>query len=142
MIQNFKEVVTEEFKDESYDFILLFGSFADGKNHERSDVDIGICARTPLELKTLGYHTAMLETKLGRPVDLIDLHEIYKKNPLLAFEILSRHTPLSIRDEERYIRFKTMAQLYYLDHKPLIEANRRQLLRRIEEGKIGERNYA
>ena len=142
MIQNFKEVIIDEFKDETYDFILVFGSFANGKDHERSDVDIGICARNPLDLKTIGYHTAMLETKLGRSVDLIDLHDLYKKNPLLAFEILSCHTPLSIHDEERYIRFKTMAQLYYLDHKPLIEANRRQLHRRIEEGKIGERNYA
>ena len=142
MKEKIETIVKEVFKDTPCDFVLLFGSHARGDAHAMSDIDIGVCTPEPLDLKSLGYLAATLETRLRRPVDLTDLYGLYRKNPLLAFEILSHHIPLCLRDEERYIHFKTMAQLSYLDHKPLIEANRRQLRRRIEEGKIGERNYA
>ncbi len=142
MKSEIQKIVIEEFCDETLRFSLLFGSMATGETHDFSDIDIGICTGAPMTLESLGYHTAMLETKLGKKVDLIDLYRLYEKDPLLAFEIYSRHIPLEIRDETAYIRFKTKAQLYYLDHLPLIEANRRQLRRRIEEGKIEERHYA
>lgn len=142
MKSEIQKIVIEEFRGETLRFSLLFGSMATDKTHDFSDIDIGICTGAPMTLESLGYHTAMLETKLGKKVDLIDLYRLYEKDPLLAFEIYSRHLPIEIRDEKAYIRFKTKAQLYYLDHLPLIEANRRQLDRRIEEGKIGERNYA
>jgi hypothetical protein len=55
---------------------------------------------------------------------------------------LNKHIPLTIRDEERYIAFKTRAQLAYLDARPLIEANKEALQQRIEANRIGERNSA
>ncbi|MBN2825895.1 MAG: hypothetical protein JXQ76_11255 [Campylobacterales bacterium] len=39
------------------------------------------------------------------------------------------------------MEFKTRSMLYYFDAKPLIQQNQEALKRRIEEGKIGERNY-
>jgi predicted nucleotidyltransferase len=142
MEEALKGQILEALRTLPYRFLLLFGSYAKGSVHTFSDVDLGICHSEPLSLETLGYHTAKLESALKRPVDLLDLHRLPERAPLLAFEILSHHTPLDIRDEKAYVDFKRRAQLYYLDHKPLIEANRAQLLRRLEEGKTGERDYA
>ncbi len=83
----------------------------------------------------------MLESKIGKKIDMIILNDIYKKDPLFAFEILDNHTLLLINDEDSYITFKTSSQLYFLDHKPLIETNEKALLNRIKNDKIGERNF-
>ncbi len=129
------------FAHSDYPFVLLFGSYSSGNAHEMSDIDIGLFYENGVDYKDLGYQTAMLEAKIGKKVDMIALNDIYKKDPLFGFEILQNHTPLLVRDEEAYVAFKTSCQLYYLDHKPLIEMQERALAKRIEEGKIGERNF-
>jgi predicted nucleotidyltransferase len=129
------------FKDDDYSFVLLFGSYRDGTQKSTSDVDIGLFYGKDIDYKDLGFRTAMLESKIGKKIDMIILNDIYKKDPLFAFEILDNHTPLLINNEDSYITFKTSSQLYFLDHKPLIETNEKALLNRIKNDKIGERNF-
>jgi len=130
------------FEKSAYIFVLLFGSFADGKENSMSDIDIGVYFNGKIDLKQVGFDTAMLEQKLSRKIDITILNDIEKKDPLFGFNVLSRHKTLNINNKNRYIRFKTDVQLSYLDHKPLIEANLAAFKNRIQSGKTGERNYA
>ncbi len=124
-----------------YDFVLLFGSYSDGSESITSDVDIGLFYKDEIDYKDLGYQTAMLESKIGKKIDMIVLNDIYKKDPLFAFEILKRHIPVLMHDTDSYISFKTSSQLYFLDHKSLIKREEKVLLQRIQNNKIGERNF-
>jgi len=130
------------FRDSDYAFVLLFGSYADGKENSMSDVDIGLYLNRKVDLKQVGYDAAMLGKKLSKKIDLTILDDIEKKDPLFGFNVLSRHKVIVAEDKEAYVRFKTDAQLSYLDHKPLIDANLAAFKERIKAGKIGERDYA
>jgi len=129
------------FKDKNYTFVLLFGSYSDETFTPFSDIDIGLFFKDEVDYMELGYDVATLESKLDKKVDIIVLNNLYKKDPLFAFEVLDNHIPLLINDETKYIKFKTFCQLSYLDHLPLIEQNKKALLRRIQNNKIGERNF-
>ena len=126
------------FQKKPYAFVLLFGSYAKGDAHTMSDVDIGVWCRGEVDFMEIGYDTAMLEGVLGKRVQVVALNDLYKKDPLFAFEILASHVPVVINDRKLYDDFKREAQLYYLDHLPLIEQNREALRKRIESGKVGE----
>ena len=135
------KTLKEFFKEKNFSFVLLFGSYSDGSNGEHSDVDIGLFFEGDVDYMEVGYLSAKLEEKLGKKIDMIVLNDIYKKDPLFAFKILERHTPILVNDEESYISFKTSSQLYYLDHKSLIQMNEKAFLNRIKNDKIGERNF-
>jgi predicted nucleotidyltransferase len=122
-------------------FVILFGSYADGSYNIMSDVDIGIYS-DEMDLKTLGFHTAMLESLLEKKVDLTILNGIENKNPQFGFNILNNHQVLLLNDKSFYINFKTKLQLSYLDHKPLLQMNQKALINRIKEDKIGRRDFA
>jgi len=129
-------------KRDMYAFVLLFGSTARGAQHSMSDVDIGVYFEDKENILEIGYDVAQLEGLIGKKIDIVVLNDLYKKDPLLAYEIYEDHRPIIVTNEEKYVAFKRNALVYYLDHLPLIEQNRKVLKKRIEEGKVGERNYA
>jgi len=131
----------EFFKDSRYEFVLLFGSYSSNTQNELSDVDIGIFFKDKIDYMDLGYQSAKLESKLQKKIDMIVLNDLFRKDPLFAFEILKNHKLIVLNNEKSYIDFKTFSQLFYLDHKPLIELNQKTLLNRIKSGKTGERNF-
>jgi len=130
------------FEQNQYAFVLLFGSYSDGKENSMSDIDIGIYFKGKVDLKQAGFDTAMLEKQFAKKIDITILNGIEKKDPLFGFNVLSRHKLIVLNNERAYIQFKTAAQLSYLDHKPLIEASLTAFKDRIKAGKTGERNYA
>ncbi len=130
-------------KDEALAFVLLFGSHATGEVHSHSDIDIGLFFEGEPDYVQAGYHQAKLESVCDRRADVTVLNDLPKRDPLFAFNILQHHRIVVCRDEDRYVRFKTEAQLYYLDHLPLIQANRDALQKRLRDPRtIGERHYA
>jgi len=130
------------FAEYDFDFVLLFGSFVNGTTHELSDVDIGIYSWDDIKLQELGYMTAMLEKALNKKVDIVLLNKIEQKDPNFAFSILENHQTLVVKNQERYVAFKTRVQLSYLDHKELIEQNLRGVQKRLESDNFARRNYA
>ena len=136
------KILRDYFEEKEYEFVVLFGSYATGRAHAMSDVDIGVWCRGDVDLMQIGYDTAMLESIVEKRVQIVPLNDIYKTDPFFAFEILSAHKPVVVKNEKRYHDFKRYAQLYYLDHLPLIELNRKALKKRIDEGRAGDRNYA
>ncbi len=127
-------------KIEYIDFALIFGSYAQRKAFPFSDLDIAIHTSKELDLLELGELTIQLEKLTEKEVDLLILNDLYKKDPLLAYNVVTEGILLFARSQDQWVEYKTKAYLYYLDHKPLYEAMTRSFLKRIEENKIGKRN--
>ena len=126
---------------EKFDFIinaLLFGSYANGKNGFLSDIDIAIETSKDISLLEYGAIVSELEDELNKKIDLVILNELYKKEPLLAYNIYINHKPIFIKNKEKYDDFKIYALKYYTDLKPLYDLTNKALLKRIENGTVGE----
>jgi predicted nucleotidyltransferase len=127
--------------DPRIDVALLFGSHVTGKTTPMSDVDIGILTNVELSLMDLGSLINELESALHATVDLIELNELYKKNPQFAFNIVSNHRVVFCRQNEVLVAFKRNTFLYYFDTQPLRDMVNASFQRRIAEGKFGQKNY-
>jgi predicted nucleotidyltransferase len=78
---------------------ILFGSIAQNRARNDSDLDIAVATSTPLTART---HIAIIEDLVlafGRPVDLIDLDRTH--NPLLR-QILTKGRRVLCHDRTRY----------------------------------------
>src|SRR3990167_3156441 len=124
-----------------YDFIsnvLIFGSFALDKQNSMSDIDIAIQTTRDIDIFTIGEIISNLESALAIKIDLVILNNLYKKSPLLAYNIYQSHKQVYINDVEKYNDFKSNALHYYLDFKPIIEEQNRAFLKRVENGTIAK----
>jgi len=70
------------------DFAVLFGTYARNEELVMSDVDLAIHTSKDLDLPEIGAIISQLEKLLGLEVDLVILNNLYKKNPLFAYNIL------------------------------------------------------
>ncbi|MBS0153001.1 MAG: nucleotidyltransferase domain-containing protein [Nitrospira sp.] len=78
---------------------ILFGSMAQDRTRDDSDLDIAVASSTPLTAQT---HLTIIEDlalAVGRPVDLIDLERTH--NPLLR-QILTKGRRVLCHDRTRY----------------------------------------
>jgi predicted nucleotidyltransferase len=124
--------VEERIRDISNQFdsivlVYLFGSFASGRQHPFSDVDIGVYFRKFSLPEFLKVHGALTRA-LGARVDTVPLNIA---PPLLRYEILKNGKRLVSKDETARILYESRAISEGLDEKPLIEAIREANLRRI-----------
>ena len=55
--------------------VILFGSVADGSENPDSDIDLALLGNTPLPPTLRIDLTERIATKLGRPVDIIDVYD-------------------------------------------------------------------
>ncbi|WXG44933.1 MAG: nucleotidyltransferase domain-containing protein [Promethearchaeati archaeon SRVP18_Atabeyarchaeia-1] len=107
--------------------VYLFGSFASGRPHAFSDVDVAIYFREFSMAEFMKVHGA-LSRALGAQVDTIPLNIA---PPLLRYEILKKGKRLISKDETIRIAYESRAILEGLDERPLIEAIREANLRRV-----------
>lgn len=131
-------------KLEKYEFIVfavIFGSFAENKATNISDVDIGIYTNRPVTLLEIGMIVSDIEKISKTNVDLIILNDLYKKKPTLAFEIVSKGQLVFCRDKEKFIEFKKNTFIYYLDTAMLRSVIDESFKKRLRENRFGERNY-
>jgi predicted nucleotidyltransferase len=116
---------TDQF--DSVILVYLFGSFATGRSHRFSDVDVGIYFRQFSLPEFLKVHGA-LSRALGTEVDTVPLNDA---PPLLRYEILRNGKRLVSKDEMTRIVYESRAIVEGLDEKPLIEMIREANLRRV-----------
>lgn len=109
------------------ELVVLYGSHAKGCQHARSDVDVGIATDGAAELDAW---YARLAPVFGDPLDLVDLGRI---SPLLAFEIARSGRVLYEREPGRFRRFQVLAALRYGDTAKLRAAHRRAIHRFLEK---------
>jgi predicted nucleotidyltransferase len=92
---------TRIFFEEDTDLRLaiLFGSFATGKAHANSDVDIAVAYPEKLSLDNRVAKAQQLSALTNREVDLIDLRDAHG---ILLQQILANRRTLVNRDPELY----------------------------------------
>jgi len=79
--------------------VILFGSFATGKQTEQSDIDIGVAAKTKLTAdKKLEIIKAIAKVA-QRPVDLVDLQQ--KQQPIMT-QVMTSGKKLYCHDTALY----------------------------------------
>lgn len=97
--------------------IIIFGSFANGKNRDDSDLDIAV----------LGSKEVSFEDQINLVNELsqifnknIDLSVLNKANPLLLFQA-SKNSILLYGQREDFLKFKLYAFNAYHDYAPYFE---------------------
>lgn len=128
-----------------YEFItnaLLFGSYASGTQNRLSDVDIALHVNKEIDLFAIGEIISDLETTLDKKVDLVILNELYKKSPLLAYNIYKNHKPIFIGDIEQYKGFKINSLHYFMDFKHVIDEQNDAFRQRIKDGNLAKAQTA
>ncbi|MES0336212.1 MAG: nucleotidyltransferase domain-containing protein [Candidatus Magnetobacterium sp. LHC-1] len=127
-----------------YDFIVftvVFGSFAEGRATLVSDMDIGLYTARHIDLLELGLVVADLESVCHGRIDVVVLNGLYKTNPVLAYDIVSKGQLVLCRDDDSFTDFKRETFLYYLDTAYLRANVDETLNRRLCEKRFGQRNY-
>ena len=136
------ELISNYLKQFDYiDFALLFGSFAENKANVLSDIDLGIFTNKDITLIDVGFLAAKVESILKRETDVIILNDLYKKKPLIAFEIISKGKLLFYKSHEKFIEFKKNTFLYFLDTQHLRNLVNQTFRERLHSGRFGESNY-
>jgi len=135
------ERLKEFFRNyEFIDFAIVFGSYAKNKAFPISDIDIAIHTSKELELLEIGEIISKLEKITQKDIDLVILNNLYKKEPILAYNIVSEGVSIFCRDKEKLADFKTKCFLWFFDHQPLYEMVNKALIKRIREGNFARKN--
>jgi predicted nucleotidyltransferase len=127
---------------EEVDFALFFGSFVSGRFGNKSDLDVGIFYNKSLDLLLIGRIVTDLEEITNLKIDLLELNDIYKKHPLLAYQIATNYKLLFSKNEDCFVNFKRNAFLYYFDTERLRKSVNSAFNKRISSKNFGKRNYA
>lgn len=141
--EKFQKILNDELQ--KFDFIIfaiLFGSQAENKSTSISDIDIGVYSAIDLKLHDIGLISVCLEKATARKTDVIILNGLYKTNPFLSFQIVSKGILIFCKAVNELASFKSKTFLYYLDVKPLYDQINRSLLNRLKSGRFGDRDYA
>ncbi|ACM60766.1 putative nucleotidyltransferase [Caldicellulosiruptor bescii] len=113
------KILREYFeKEDAVVFAYLFGSYAKGKLHEKSDVDVAVYLNERIakdSKKVLEFqikHMSNISDILRREVDLVVLNQA---SPLLRHEVISEGILLLEKDHDKLVNFKKMSFYYYQD---------------------------
>jgi predicted nucleotidyltransferase len=113
------------------DTLWLFGSEAEGKAHQGSDLDLAALFRRQPEGLDLFDARTELEEILRRDVDLVDLDHA---SPILALQVLRRGRLLVDRNPVRRFSFSSRTLSMYEDLKIVRREGEQLLLERISVG--------
>jgi len=128
-------------KDDNIEFGILFGSYAQKRTTNLSDIDLGIFSNKYLNIFEIGNYVINLEQIFKRKVDLVILNDLYKKKPQLCFEIVANGKLIFYKNKDRYYEFKKNTFLYFFDTYNLRTQINQSFRNRLNSGKFGERNY-
>ena len=124
MIEDIKETILKELECEA---IILFGSYARGTQNKESDIDIAIKTKNKIDKKRLYEISNLLEDKLKKEIDLINLDDI---GDTFRYEILINGKTLYCKNEVEF-------ELYKLDmYREFLELNesRKMIIDNIKNG--------
>lgn len=111
--EDIEEIAKEIAKIKNVKAVYLFGSYATGKIHPLSDIDICVITN-----KKVSYKTEM--KIMGYVTDNLDISIFYMLPIAIRFRVFKEGKPLIVKDREfvNLVKFKTLQE--YLDFKPLI----------------------
>jgi predicted nucleotidyltransferase len=99
-------------------FALLFGSLAKNNLRYGSDIDIAIYFKKLPTLYEIGNLNLRLEDVINFKLDLVELNNLDKTNPVLAYSVISEGIFILNKDEKIFNEFKKSVLMTYLDFKP------------------------
>lgn len=108
------------------DFVLVFGSFAQGTQREDSDLDIAYFSKKSLT----SYERFLLAGELAKVCQIdVDLIDIKKVDTVFAAQIFSTGVLLTCADQSEFIKQRMKALSMYAS----LNEQRAEILRSIEE---------
>ena len=116
-VKEIKEKLTPLFEEGGLQLVLLFGSMASGKTHERSDIDLGFLFDEPQDI--LALTNRVIRLLRSDRVDVVDLRHA---NPLLNFIAATKGELLYERSPGLFNSFYSLAFRRYIDTKKLRNA--------------------
>lgn len=126
------EVLAERYRIR---LLVQFGSTVTGKEHPRSDVDLGVLLRNAdVSLRTLAeIRQGLQECFPNREVDLAIIN---RADPLLLKKIMERCRLLYGNPQELH-RLGMYAFKRYQDHRRFLELERRFVAKRLAQYRVG-----
>lgn len=130
-----KRKLKEKLKELKVIIVYLFGSYLSETTNFQSDIDIGILFLDDSYIKNkLKIYTELYkifsETFPQGEVDIVFLNEA----PLtLKFEVVTHGKPIYFENIEDHYNFKERVIKEYIDFKPLLNEQDKELLKRIEK---------
>lgn len=105
--------------------ILFFGSYASGRNHENSDLDIAVLGKKPLGPREFLEIHADLANVFGNTQECeLDVSSLHRADPLFCYEV-AKNSQLLFGGEDDYNNFRAYAFSYYFDSKDLFRLERK-----------------
>jgi len=128
LIEKLKKVLEA---DDDVILVYLFGSYAQGRIHPLSDVDIAILLKESVDFfeKKLDLTETISKTLLTDEFDLVMLNEA---SPGLLFEIFNKGKILVNKDENVRIEFLLRSIKKYIDTYPLRKLAEEILIEKIK----------
>lgn len=123
--QKQKDKIKELAEKYNINFLILFGSQAEGRTHSESDVDIGFEAEEKLEFRDRARLNSELTGIFGN--DRVDLVNLHRASPLLFYKIMQDGEVIYTDDPLRYHELSTYAFKKYVETKPLRKRKREKL---------------
>jgi predicted nucleotidyltransferase len=117
--------------DETVALAVLFGSFAKGRAHAASDVDVAIVPARDLSLEGEAALVARLERATGRTVDLVRLD---RTEDLVLRREVALGALLWETNAGAFARFRAEAVVAWLDFEPVYTRATKLYLQRVAEG--------
>lgn len=118
--------------------VYLFGSVAEGKAHQLSDVDVAILFDEKLSSQQMFERVLavgeLIEQVLQVTVDVILLN---RAGSLLRFQVIQKGRLVLERDRSQRCLFQMHAMNAYYDAKPYLDYQRNESIRRIREKGLG-----
>jgi len=118
---------------EGVNFVLLFGSYAKGKERPFSDVDVAVHLRDNVQLSVDEYLSLKsdIQERLKQEIDLVVLNwaGVY-----LKYKIMRDHFPVIIKDRSSYLEYIRRTIYEYEDMRPYLDyqtEKRAEILREI-----------
>ena len=108
-----KKVIHEIFTRDDIDACYIFGSFLTNRFTEESDIDIAILGN--IELEDRLYIEGLLEEKLGRAIDLVNIEELARN---IQLQIVSRNKKVIFKDNENTNRYLYELDKWYKEEYP------------------------
>ncbi|MEI7621854.1 MAG: nucleotidyltransferase domain-containing protein [Candidatus Moraniibacteriota bacterium] len=101
--------------------VILFGSFASGKNHKNSDLDLAVLGLEQISFENQIVLINEFTQLFSQEVDLTVLNNA---NPLLGFQI-SKNSSLLAGKQADFLNFKLQAFHAFNDYAPYFEMERK-----------------
>ena len=126
-IENCKNILIE-YKD--IIFAYIFGSYAQNKIREDSDIDIAIYLKNKLDIDTYLEIKMELSEATKREVDVVILNDA---TPLLKYEIYKNNILLFTRDETVESNYKVKTLFEYDDMKKYLDLSYNKMIERLRK---------